>query len=151
MSPGSRRGRGGMALAEVLIAVLVLAAAMVPVLFLFPSGARRSAFGEAHLRAHLRARALLGQAIDMAVRTGFRDLPENQSVPASDGSKGRETISFEPVRGFEGLWVVTAVVEWAAPLEDGGGGERSYQLQRLLHKSEQSLGADWPLVAGGER
>ena len=91
------RSRAAFSLTEVLFAALILALAMIPTILLFPTGARRTAFGEAQLRAHLRAETLLVQSIDMAIRTGFRNLPEGAEVTAAGGLAGHESVRFDAV------------------------------------------------------
>ncbi|MBI4871379.1 MAG: prepilin-type N-terminal cleavage/methylation domain-containing protein [Candidatus Riflebacteria bacterium] len=136
--------RDGFSLVEILLAVLVLALACVPVLMLFPSGARRTAFGDAQLRAHLRAEALLSQSVDMAIRTGFRNLPIGQGVPVTGGAAGSEAVRFEGVPGYPGLWKVTSQVEWRLPT-DPPDLSHTCTVRSLVHKPELGLTGDWAL------
>ncbi len=144
MTPRSPRPEGH-SLAEVLVATLVLSVSLAPLLFLFPTGARKTAFGVAQLQAHLRARALVAHGVDAAIRARFQSLPEGVPVAVGPLIHPGEEVLYQQVPGYPGLWRVTARVEWVSPT-DQKRRPRIYELTRLIHRPDVGLTGDWSLV-----
>lgn len=152
LSPDRAKKGGGLTLAEVLMAVGILAMVLIFVIGVFIGGLNLMERSEVHTDASSIGRELLETIEDEG---GFAALPSDDVIfdgkvptPRVDGfppepypvaQRGREyTIRVEvrkPPGGERRLGAVLVTVSW----DDGGRGESRIELEKVFHASDSVL------------
>ena len=145
--------RRGVSLAEVLIALVIIVAALLPIVTMTSSNTRKAAFSEYHIFFQARAVRLLehfgihpydrlkamATGPDGAIEVTLRDPP----IPAEFRRKLKhctEVLSFTELE--PGLGRLTATMKWAFPLDhvaDPRDARHSFVLSRLVVDPTLSL------------
>lgn len=126
---------------ELLLALAIIAALMLPVLTCMIEGFRQGSFTEDHLLAQARAQRLLDLVLAHR-RALFARSSVMQVPPLTD-----ETASWthEPVEGAPDLRKVTVRVRWRVPSQGAPLPERELVLVRLVARPDAGLCPVLPL------
>jgi len=130
--------RSAFSLLEVLVATLLVALAMVPLIGLFSSGAREVAFDEAYVTAHGIGLTLIERSIEELMVHGFKPLKQEHSAEAKAGfsiDNFRWNLDAHPVDGAGWLWQIRVNLDWRLPT-DPQGVKHSLSLDRLLSRPD---------------
>jgi hypothetical protein len=130
--------RSGISLLELLVATLIVALAMVPLIGLFSSGAREVAFDEYYVTAQGIGLTLVERTIEELNVGGFVPLQRSHAAAGKAGfsvDNFRWDLDARPVDGAGWMWQITVNLDWRLPT-DPSGVKHSLSLDRLLSRPD---------------
>lgn len=146
------RLKKGFTLIEILVAIGIMGACLIPVLTMMQSGQQKSTYGEFHLFAHIRAMRMMERLTSFSF---------NHLVASCNDADGMvevlppEYLNKVNMEGFgeecavdeydapEGVYTIEVTVYWKVPGKTQREG--SYTLRRIMRKRSDPLMSDYLL------